>query len=211
MAFRIIKNSLINNVLGPAELGRFRTIGYQRQGKSAEEVKDSGRTVQAFYSGGEFSRGAGVRGPKQHDITFRIELTAGAAAKADMALINSPTATPVQIALAMADFQEASALADESFDELADIVFQILMDARNIDLGLPKGIVSNRWVGRITKDDALPRGENVILTGSMVLTCRAAEVVAGATGAIGTTYDVTVDIQGDNIERAGVAGTLGGE
>ena len=37
MNFRVIKASLIDNVIGPAEAGRFTTIGFQRQSKSAIE------------------------------------------------------------------------------------------------------------------------------------------------------------------------------
>ena len=211
MAFRIIKESLVNAVLGPSELGRFRTVGFRRQGRAAEEVAGVKRTVQAFYAGGEFSKSAGrTIGPKQHDITFRLELSVAAASRVDLSLISSGAASPVQISLALSEFQEASALADDSFDELAEIVFQIIMDARNADLGLAKGVLSNRWISRISKDEPLPRGEMVVLTGSMELTCRAAEAVTGATGTVGGIFDVTVDIDGDDVERAGVRGTLGG-
>ena len=211
MAFRIIKDSLVKKVLGPAERGRFRTIGYQRQGKAAEEVAGLSRTVQAFWSSGEFPKGSGRNsGPTQHDITYRLEMTVSESTRVDLSVISSTTATAEQIALALSEFQEASALADDSFDELAEILYQIVMDARNIDMGLPKGVLSNRWVPRISKDEPLPRGEFVVLTGSMVLTCQAAEQVPGDTGTEGAVFDVTVDAEGDDVERAGVTGTLGG-
>ena len=84
------------------------------------------------------------------------------------------------------------------------------MDARNIYAGLDKGIVANRWVDTIQKDTPLPRGEYVLLTGSMILTLRVAELVEGDTGAPGAIFDTTIDIEGDDVERTGAAGTLGG-
>jgi hypothetical protein len=76
---------------------------------------------------------------------------------------------------------------------------------------MPKGTVSNRWIDRIQKDIPAPNGEYVILTGSMDLTVRAVEDVKGEEGfGIAEIYDVIVDQDGDDVEKAGVSGTLGG-
>lgn len=211
MYFRTVKSSIVNNVLGPAEAGRFQTVGFQRQAKSADEVLDESRMVQVYYSAGDISKQGGrLTGPVQHDITYRVDMTVAKAAEGDLSLINNPAATAPQIAAALLAFQEASDLADDSLDELFDAVYQILMDARNYDMGMSKGVVANRWVDQIQKDQPVPRGEYVVLTGSMLLKLRVVEQITGDTGTPGTDYDVVVDLEGDDIEKTGVAGTLGG-
>ena len=204
MRFRTVKDSIVNNVLGPAEAGRFVTVGFQRQSTSADEVLDTSRIVQVYFSEGDFGKPQGRRaGPTQHDITYHIELTVSKAAEGDLSIINSPTATQGQISAAILAFQEAADLADQSIDELIDIVYQILMDARSIDLGMVAGEVSNRWVTDIKKNQPVPQGEYVILTASMALTCRVAEDVTGEAGVAqtGKPYLTVVDLDGDNNEK----------
>lgn len=209
MKFRQIKESLINNVLGPAEAGRFQAVGYQRQGKAAEEVTGDNRMVQVFYGASDFPKSAGRRrGPVSHDMTFRVELTLAQTASTDLSVLNDPTATDQDRSNALRQSLEAGARADESFDELVDLVYQILMDARNIDVGLSKGSVANTWVSRVEKNDPLDRGEFLLLTGSMNFTCRASEDITGdpleAEDAGGKVIDTTVDVDGDNVEKTGV-------
>ncbi len=212
MNFRKIQESLIINILGPAEKDRFRVIGFQRQAKSAAEVLDCDRQVQVYYSAGEFKKTGGrLTGPVQHDITFKVELTVSKGVEIDLSVINSGSATAAEKSNAIAEFQEGSDAADKSFDELVEIIYQILMDARNYDLGMPVGTISNRWIDRIQKDIPSPNGEYVVLTGSMDLTVRAVEEVNGEEGlGTATVYDITVDQDGDDVEKAGVSGTLGG-
>ena len=212
MVFRAIKAALINNILGPAEAGRFKTVGFQRQVKSAEETLDNSRLVQVYYSSGNFPKSSGrLNGPVQHDISFSVDLTVSAAAAGDLATINNISSTPVQVAAALLAFQEAAGRADDLLDDLFDIVYQILMDARNQDLGLPSGTVANRWVDQLNKDDPVPSGEYVILTGNMRLTCRAAEEVPGDIGVVGDkTFDFNIELENDDVQKSGKAGKLGG-
>jgi len=205
MIFRQLKSNLID-ILGAAELGRYRTIGYQRQVKAASEALDNSRLVQVYYSSGEFPRSAGRSyGSVQHDITFNVDLTVSRAAEGDLSVITNPMSSQAQIAAALIAFNEASGLADESLDELADIIFSVLMDARNIDYGLPVGSVSNRWIDRISKDNPEPRGEYVILTGSLRLTCRAVENIAGDTGSGGDKiFDFDINLPDDDVQKTGV-------
>ena len=205
MMFRTVKDSIVNNVLGPAEEGRFVTIGFQRQSKSANEVLDMSRLVQVYFAGGNFDK-PGRKIELAHDITYNIELTVSKAAEGDLSVINNPNASQAQISAAIMAFQEASDLADTSIDELIDIVYQILMDAQNIDLGMVAGEVSSRWVTGIKKNQPVPQGEYVILTASMSLTCRVAEEVSGEVGVAqtGKPYLTVVDIDGDNNEKTAI-------
>lgn len=205
MNFRTIKDSIIDNVLGPAEAGRFQTIGFQRQTTDGEEVLGSNRFVQCYYSSGDFSkRGGRLNGPTQHDITFRIDLTVSSAAEGDLSVINNPASTPEQVSAALAAMQEATALADASLDELIDIVYQIIMDGRNIDLGLDKGTVVDRWITDASKDQPVPQGEFVVLTGAIRFTVRTAEQIPGDTGIAANIFDTVIDIEGDDVEKTGV-------
>jgi len=181
MNFRLIKASVVN-LLGAAEGGRYRTIGYQKPGQGESEVKNNDRSVQVYYSSGDFSKsGGGVAGSStSHEITINFDLTVSKPALVDLSIIQNPASTPAQIQGALAALQEASDLADNSFDELADIIYQEIMDARNVDLGLARP-VGSRWISGINKDDPLPRGKLVVLTGSMQLTCKIDEQVTGAT------------------------------
>lgn len=205
MNFRKVKIS-IENILKKAENDRYVTVGFQRQSKSAIETLDKSRLVQVYYSSGEFDKSAGrLNGPVQHDVTFNIDFTVTKAAEGDMSAITNPLATQQEIIDALANFSESSQLVDESVDELINIVYQVLMDAENVDLGMDVGIVSNRWLPRVQKNNPLSQGEYVTITASLQLTCRMVEIVEGDTGIPGgKVHDVTVDIEGDDVEKTGV-------
>lgn len=209
MIFQQVKDALINQILGPAEAGRYITVGYQRQIKS---LAGDTKLVQAYYAGGTFPRGAGrITGPVQHDMTFRLDLTVTASAQGDLATLNNPLATPPEKAAALLALQEAAARADIAMDALVDIVYQVLMDARNVDLQLPVGTISNRWIENFDKNDPVTEGEYVILTGAMQLKCRAEEAVPGDSGTPGEkVYDMDIDLEGDDVEKTGKAGIMGG-
>jgi hypothetical protein len=195
MNFRKVKTALIT-LIGNAGSGLWRTIGFQQQGQRAEEILDARRSVQVFYSKGDFPKSGGsLSGPTLHDMTFRLELSVAKTAKGDIATINNPSATAPQLAAAIANFQESAALADESFDELVDLIYQTLMSAENIDLGMtsPELPPVDRWIGTVEKDQPLERGELVVLTGEMLFTCKIEEPVTGVAPTASESIDTTVE------------------
>ena len=206
MNFRKIKTSITEKVLGPAEGGRYKTIGYQRQNTDIEDILGKNRTVQVFFSSSDFPKNASaLQGPFKHEPSYRIELAVAEDSAVNLTALKDENATDADREKAWKSFVEAGDAADDSFDELAEIVFQVLMDARNIDLGMPIGTVADRWVGQIRKDDPEPTGEYVMLTGAMMLTCSTSEAAAGDPGVTGAgTIDTTVDIDGDDVEKTGV-------
>lgn len=209
MAFRTLKDSIVT-ILGNAEAGRYTTVGFQRQSSAGDEINAS-RRVAVYFNSGEFPKSSGrYTGTVMHDTTFTIELSVAAAAKVDLSTLDNPASTAPQRAAALAALQESAKLADDDWDELLDIIFQVLMDARNVDFGLSVGDVSNRWIPRAQKDAPVPRGEFVMLTGRVTLEARVAEEVVGDTGTPGTDYDVTIEQDGDPNLNTGAAGTLGG-
>lgn len=205
MNFRKVKDS-IENILRFHEANRYITSAFQRQSMSAVEFLDNKRTVHILHFNSEFPKNASsLSGPVQNDAIYNLNLKVSKAAEGDVSAIINPTATQQEIETALANFSEASQLAENSINEFIDIIYQVLMDARNYDLGMEKGIVSNRWIDRADKDDPLPVGEYVILTAQLQLSCRIVEIVEGDTGIPGgKVFDTVVDIEGDDIEKSGV-------
>ena len=201
MNFRNIKTALVT-LLGNEAAGRYRTIGYQKQGQDADKVKDSNRTVQVYYSRARFPQSAGgISGPVKHNMTFRLDLMVSSAAKGDLATLKNPTATPAQIQTALNGFQQAAELADNSMSELIDILYQVIMDAEHVDLDQATYLVSSRWVDDVEVDEPLPRGQVVVLTGSMQFTCSMDEQVSGDPGVAGVEpiHDIeTITFQKDS-------------
>jgi hypothetical protein len=204
MQFREIKEAL-RDLLGEESAGRFSVIGFQRQNKNAKELIGNNRLVQVYYSDGNFPpSGTRMRTPKTHDMNFNIDLSASAQAQGDLSILLSETATAIQRAAALAAIKEAAEIADEQIDELIDIVYQILMDARNEKLGFPKGEISNRKIDRMTKDVILENGSLVVKTATMVYTCRAQEIVSGAVGVEPETVTFDANTSIDDSSSTGV-------
>lgn len=199
MNFRTIKASLIT-ILGNAAAGRYRTIGYQRQAQTAEENLDTSRSVQVFYQSGDFPESAAaMSGPVMHGITFAVQMTVATAAKADLTVIDNPGSTEQDLADAINAMQNAQQLADDSMDELIEILYQELMDNENIDIGLDTGIVTSRWVGDVQKNKPLERGEYIVLTGSIKFTCKTDEQLVGDAGSTaGQVIDQEINFEDQN-------------
>jgi len=181
MQFEVVK-AKINEILAAAAAGRFRTIGHQSQSVTALSIEGVKRTVRVYYSGGDFPKGASsANGPISHDITFNVELAVAEAGKIDIATLENPASTEAQKITAFVAAKEADELADTSWDEFFRIVWQILMDARNIDFGLPYE-VANRWVSTGQKDKISSTGSMIVVTGVIRLELRVSEQVLGDAG-----------------------------
>lgn len=203
MQFRTVKTAL-QTILGDQAESRFQVIGYQRQSKSSDEMLGNNRIVQVYYADGNFPKSGRIRGPKFHDITIEIDMSASAAAQVDISILDSTTATAIQKAEALAALREAAEVADTQLDEIIDAVYQIVMDARNEELGLTVGEISNRWVDRIQKDTLLERGDLVVKTANMKYTCRVIEDVPGDLGTEPETVELESEINVGDSEGAGV-------
>jgi hypothetical protein len=203
MKFIEVRDALIT-LLGDASNDEYRVLGYQEQGRAAQEIKDNNRLVQIFYSSGRFPGSkSGLSGPYQHDPTYKVQLSASKETSVDLSALQNPSATPEEIEAAWDALKPAEQAADEALDELWSLVFNVLMDPRNRDFGLDYKIGS-RWLDDFNKDSIIPRGRLAILTGSANLTCTIEEEIIGEIGIPGQDICVTVDIDGDLIERTGV-------
>jgi len=205
MNFRVV-NKAITCLLGKSAAGRFRVVGFQGQGQDASEIRNNKRLAQSYFSSGQFPKSSGrFTGATQHEMTFTIGLSVTSSAKANLNAINNVNATPSQIASALGQLQEGAAEADILMDELFEMVYQILMDGRNVDLGLPVGTISSRWINQLQKDEPQPQGDLVVLTGSVQYTCQTVEAVTGLTGVLMTGgISTQIDQHGDDVEKAGV-------
>lgn len=215
MQFEIAEQSILDNVLGPAEAGRFVTIGGQRQRESAEAINDN-RKVMVFYNEGSFPKSGGqAYGDVKHDMTFDVVLVEATPAKADLSILNDENAAEEDKATALRKMSEPSVEANRNMNAFIRIIYQILMDNRNEQMGMvpPEDrsnlkLVSSRWVDQISKGDPVPEGEFVVLTASMRLTFTVSETVTGDdlpdTPAGGAIFDSDIDLDGDDTEKTGV-------
>jgi hypothetical protein len=207
MQFRTIKDAIVS-ILGAAEAGRYRTIGYQERSQAATEVLNNNRSVSVYFSSGDLPKSGGsLTGPFKHDATYKIDLVVSKSAQGDLATINNPASTPAQLTTALANISEATALADGSLDELYDVIFNVLLDAQNVDFGLDIGNVSNRWISNLDKHQPIERGSLVVLTGVMQLNCTMTEVVEGDPGT--DIQDPIMDAEIVNNNQNGVPDAVG--
>ena len=215
MQFEIVEQSILDNVLGPAETGRFVTIGGQRQRESAEAI-NAKRKVMVFYQEGDFPKsGSAFKGPVKHDMTFEIVLVEATPAKVDLSVFNDENADAADKATALRQMAEPSVEANRNMNVFLRIVYQILMDNRNDQMGLSppddnskKKLVSNRWVNNFSKNDPVPEGEFVVLTATMRLTLTVSENITGDdlpdTPAGGAVLDGDIKLDGDDVAGQGV-------
>lgn len=204
MKFRTVKAAMLS-VLGDSANGRFIVIGYQRQSKSAEDVLANNRLVQVYYNDGDFPKNAGgYHGSKSHDMVINIDVTVAAKASADLTILNSENATEKQRSVALAAVQTAAEKADDQIDEIIDVLYQIIMDARNDNLGLDTGTIANRWIDRIQKDIQIEHGGLVVKVASMKYSCRVSEDVPGDDGTEPDTVTYDSDVMVGDTEGSGV-------
>ena len=212
MNFRIVKKSIVDNVLAPSEAGRYVTVGHQRQRDSSDVINERWQ-VTVYYNEGDFEKSSGAAiGSVMHDISFTIQLAVAPAAKVDLSIFKDENSTAKQRETALRNANEAGVIADDEMDELIDIVYQILMDARNTDMGMPRDadhpkrrFVADRWVSQIRKGTPMPDGEYALLTASMRLTCRVEETITGedlpATPVNGAVFDGDIELDGDTAKK----------
>jgi len=181
MQFRTVKDSLLS-LLVASEAGRYQTIGFQRERKGADEVKGNNRLVQLYYSRGSFPRSASsLSGPFQHKPTYQVDLTVSEAATVDLSTLNNESASAADRITALAARAEAAKLADDSLDELFDVVFQVIMDARQRDLDLGIGGVADIYISDFQKDEPDVSGRLVTITAAFIVAVSMEEIVSGET------------------------------
>lgn len=182
MAFRNVAAALVTT-LGAAAASQYRVVGYQQQSVGATETEGTDRLVQVFYAGGSFPKSSGsVTGSRNHEARFNLELRASAGTSTDISRLDDPTSDDRDRAEVLAETTaaEAAKRANDSWDELMELVYQVLADPQNRDLGL-SDLVGSLWISRTQKDAPAATGGLVTVTGIVELTCNLEEVTTGAT------------------------------
>jgi len=196
MQFELLRDSL-EALLIANQGALFRTIGEQKQSTGAEEVKGVLRTVQVFNSSGNYPKSKSSRQRFEHEMSFQLEYTVSSPAKADLTILDDPNATASAKQAALLASAEGTREADRSLDELRRIVFQILMNPVNQDIGLTKYTISDPWLENYRKNETLDKGNLIVLTGSETFSAVATETTDGATltPAEVPTFDIDLDEQ----------------
>jgi len=219
MAFRIVKKSIIDNILAPNQKDLFRVAGHAPPELGAEAVLNNKRLVSVYYQDGDFSRGAITR--PNHEMTFHIDMMIAADSKVDLLVLEKEFENgEIQkeaYADSLSELKAAENNADAIMDELFNIVYQLIMDKRNQRLGVdrfdpPVNLpISNRMIRKFEKGSTMPKGNLVMLGGQATLTCRADEklIGAGAVGELnaGAEFWHTFEVNEDAVTKAGVLAT----
>jgi len=218
MAFEVIKKSLIENVLQPVQGDLFQTLDFPMPHLGSDGVLNERRKVAVYYAGGKF--GGGLKKPF-HNITINIEMTVAADSKADLLVLEKTLPEPEAQVFrrdALAQMKLAEARCDALLDELIRIVYQIVMNAKNRDLGVDRiepsspVRVQGRMVTAVDKTEpmrAKEGGDLVRMVALMTLECRADEVVDGAVP-IGppagekSEIDLELELNDDTVTKTGV-------
>jgi len=196
MKFEELRDSVESLVKSFAST-RFRVVTEQKESSGAEEHKDLKRSIQIFYESGSFPDGTSSKRESTHEITFQIEYTATAAAKVDLNALNDPESTASDILTALAASQGAGFTANRSIDELRRMIYQIILDPVNSQLGMSEldkngaeitdplvcgaKQVSQVRLVNFRKNAPIARGKIFVLTASEQLTCQVTEITEGAT------------------------------
>ena len=181
MNFRLLKAGIESILSAYASTGGYRVLGYNDDAIDAEDLLGTRRLVQVYIDGGDFS--GAFNGPAKHDVTVAIDLLTSAKAQVDLSVIDDETSTGAEIAVAMAAAQNASKLANDDLDEFIDVIFNLLVDDTNLNMGVSETVASvgNRWIPKWKKSKPMTRGDMVVLHATMDLTCRVMEDFAGVT------------------------------
>lgn len=212
MNFETLRDNIVT-VLGNAAAGRYRVVGYQTVTDDADEYRNNNRLVKVYFSEDQFPKNqSGLVGNLHSEPVYTVELIVSKAAEGDLAVFDNPASTPTELETALTNVKLAEDLADKSWDELAGIVYQVLMDARNIDFNMTIGTIAGRWLDNFRKDEpgqigivkGILGGKLITITGSARFTCVLDEEIVGDTGTAGYIYDNVIDIDNDDNEKTGV-------
>lgn len=211
MKFETIRDNLEILLNDNATSGKYRVIGYQKTSEDAEKAIEDNRFITVYYSGGEFPKTGGVEagGIVNHDMDFTVELTVSQPTRGDITTLNNESATPAQLIAALSGFKDACRLADRSLDDFFNIIYNIIMDSRNRDLGNSFNLGS-RWISNITKGQPIDMQKYVTISGTMNLSILVDENPSGDLGLEGEDIVVGYDINEDPVQETEQKFTLQG-
>ncbi|NIA28335.1 MAG: hypothetical protein GWP06_00305 [Actinobacteria bacterium] len=190
--------------------GRFGVEGHQTQKQSAQSLIDNA-LVRCWIDSADvdFSRSA-RNGPKEHELRVGVRFQVAQPAKADIETLEDEASTDLQRATALSNLTTPTLETTTALYAAWSAVFEILDDARNLTLGLPKGSISDKAYSQFKQDEFPTRGGPGILTATSFLEFRVKEAQLGDLGnePANITMDNTligagVDEVTDDVSKAG--------
>ena len=204
MNFRIIKKALEENILKKNESLGYKTFGHQAQGISSEPAENK-KMVFVYAASGDFD--GRTKGSVSHKIIFNIELTVNSRAMIDLSALESEN--QAIRAAALENLETAGKRNDDVLDELIDIVWNLVSDGRNDYLGVdetkyPNLVVANRYVDSWQKDEPVQRGDIVINTAIMKVSCKVTEQPDGLVGVPSDSIQDSIYVNESPVENTGI-------
>ena len=184
MYFQTVKAAIQTLLISQATAGRFTVRTYQQAKREAETIKEYNRQATVFYKSGNFAPGSRPgSGVTQHDMTFQVEMAVAAASSVDLRTLDDPESTNQQRQSALGAFLDAGQHADNLMDDFWNVLWNILQDPLNGDLGLPPGSVADIpgsvRVNDFEKSDVGRDGQYAALVGTFTFKVRCTEKPAG--------------------------------
>lgn len=203
MYFRQIKTALEQLLIDKAA-GRYRVQGYQIQTRSPEEVEGNNRLVVITYDQGDFP-GQGYRsgGSVDHQASYRVALYVSSGSIADIQEITNAENTNGQRQTSLSVTIPGHKIIDDSIDELFEIVFQVILDREDTDLGLGSEAFDKLIISQYQKDDPFEMGGKACISASFQIQAKLNEEITGADPIAGESINTLTDING----AGNVAGT----
>lgn len=203
MRFETIKTSLIS-FLGTAAAGRYRTVGYKDQHFDATEILSNSKYVSVIYKNGTFPLDrAGRQGPATHVCQYDVELFLSQKSAVNLAHLEGEYSA-AQRAAALAATQNVQKLAATNLDSFIAIIFGVLMDNRNIDLGLSRALIGDRWISGIDVHDIEYFGDTAIAMATLKYEVEVQEDFTGDTGDEGSIIDLTLPLNSELTGQTGI-------
>jgi hypothetical protein len=182
------------DLLEASAAGRYRVARSVKRLADAEDVLAL-PLITVYYDRGNFPEGkSSIQGPYQHEADLRVDILTAAAAEMDLTLLTNG-GTQEQITAALAAKTDAEVLAEAKADEIAGIVFDVIMRPENRKLGL--GYDPARRITSYTRGKPHDTGAIVLLGAYFTVTVRVPEYTAQETGKPGTVISHRIDFTDD--------------
>jgi hypothetical protein len=195
MNFITIKSNIID-IYAAAALAapvdeKFSVAQAQKQKEGAKALNDLKQLTVYFAENTFPEESSSANSEKQSKPLYHIELKVSA--KGKVADLSDPKT-----------ISSAEIEADNMLDLFFAQSYQIIMDAENLDLGMEKGQISNRFIKKMIKGSPNQQGEYVVLVGRMDLSLNTAEDVSGEAGDPGTINESDIEINEDSTQQTGI-------
>lgn len=163
----IVVSQAVADLLKDNANGEFQVVDHEPFPGDVRNFTGKNRTVRVWYSGGKFDNH--TRNRYDHEFELNIEMCVTAEAESDLTTLMDESASPAELALAMASMRPSASVVERQFNELLGMVMDILGDPANQGLGFDDYRVKGMNFQDVKKDRLLPFGEYAILTGVLVL------------------------------------------